>query len=78
MKHLVFRHTKAVCMLLAVAGLFAYAQADWEPETRITNVLQGLKANLNSGMRAICASGDVVNVVWNDQRFGADDLYHIR
>ena len=74
MKHLNVRIAKSVCLLLAIAGMFAFAQAAWEGEVRLTDAPSDKSTN-SSGSRAICAHEDVVNAVWWCNRYGNFDLF---
>ncbi len=70
-----FERRAAVVLLTAACATFALA--DWLPEVRLTDNPSNV-STLGSGSRSICAAGDVVNVVWKDDRAGNDDIYAIR
>lgn len=66
----------AVIIILATM-MSGPARADWLPEVRLTNNPSNV-STLCSGSRSICAAGEVVNVVWKDDRAGNDDIYAVR
>ncbi|MBI4811526.1 MAG: hypothetical protein HY800_08855, partial [Ignavibacteriales bacterium] len=53
------------------------SQAQWQPDIRLTNDPAGSYTSLNNAW-CISANGNVVHVVWRDDRDGNDEIYYKR
>ena len=69
---------KIKLFLLLTFFLFAgVSQAQWQPDFRLTNDPAESITSFNNAW-CIASSGDVVHVVWYDQRDGNDEIYYKR
>lgn len=68
---------KKIFLIFLLFGISSIAQAQWEPDIRLTNDSSSSQIS-NSRGQSIAVSGDFVHVVWYDTRNIYRDIYYKR
>jgi len=69
---------KKIVLFISTLIASISAQAQWEPDVRLTNDPASSRTTWTNSVHAIATSGDTVHIVWYDDRDGNDEIYYKR